>query len=157
MLSFVSERKFWVDIPVEMFAQVLDPETKSPKTPKRNTHCLFSLLCAGLLSTDLTQGWPRLVCLCASWTFLQSMFWNIGSMCSQIKTYKSCQIFHINALLHCVVEGLPIGSPKANKPKVDELSESGRIMPLRQRILGKINKNTAKRRVGQILRAKITL
>ena len=30
-------------------------------------------------------------------------------------------------------------------------------MPLRQRIVGKINKKSAKRRVGQILRAKITL
>ena len=39
---------------------------------------------------------------------------------------------------------------------VDEFSESGKIMPLRQKILGKINKNTKKRRVVQILRAKMS-
>ena len=40
---------------------------------------------------------------------------------------------------------------------MDKSSESGRFMPLRQRLLGKINKKPTKRRVVQLIRVKITL
>ena len=43
------------------------------------------------------------------------------------------------ALLRFAVGGLLIGFPKSNAPKVRQISESGRIMPLKQRIFGEIN------------------
>ena len=43
------------------------------------------------------------------------------------------------ALLRFAVGGLLLGFPKSNAPKIRKVCESGRIMPLKQRILGKIN------------------
>ena len=43
------------------------------------------------------------------------------------------------ALLRFTVGGLLIGFPKSNAPKVRKVSESVRIMTLKQRILGEIN------------------
>ena len=66
-------------------------------------------------------------------------------------------MWEVNAQWHFVVGGLLIGFSKSNSPKVRRMSESGRIIPLKKRIWGKLNWKTKKRRVVHIQRPKTTL